>query len=54
MEREMLAFCRAQAGMKSAGNEQQDGAGAGAGAGADDLGIVEAMRMPVETWMSDN
>ena len=52
MERELLAFCRTQAGMKNAGDEQQDGTGGGAGNNR--LPTAEAM-MPVEAaWDSDD
>jgi hypothetical protein len=52
MERELLAFCRTQAGMKNAGDEQQDGTGGGAGNNS--LPTAEAM-MPVEAaWDSDD
>ena len=53
MERELLAFCRTQAGMKNAGDdphEQEDGTGAG----NNRLTTAEAM-MPVEAaWDSDD
>ena len=53
MERELLAFCRTQAGMKNAGDdqhEQQDGTGAG----NNRLETAEAI-MPVEAaWDSDD
>jgi hypothetical protein len=53
MERELLAFCRTQAGMKNAGDdqhEQQDGTGAG----NNRLETAEAI-MPLEAaWDSDD
>ena len=53
MERELLAFCRTQAGMKNAGNDQHEEQD-GTGAGNNRLESAEAM-MPVEAaWDSDN